>query len=393
MKIAHLADSHLGFRQFHRQTSSGLNQREADVANAFRSAIDGVIAERPDAVLIAGDIFHSVRPSNPSILFAYQQLARLRAELPDAPIVLIAGNHDTPRSSETGSILGLFAAIGIDVAADEARRLVYPALGLSVLAVPHVALMSPDRTLLRPDGPEPHQVMVLHGEVEGVFPADRSSAEYGGAVVQPLELANAGWSYVALGHYHVQHEVAPRVWYSGALEYVSPNPWGELADERERNVPGKGWLSVDLPSGKVTRHPVTLARRVLDLPYLEGRDLESAELGAAIAGRIGAIAGGLTGQIVRLVVRNVPRHIGRELDHAAIRAWKAEALHFQLDLRRPENTREIGMGAPGGGRQTLTEIVEEYLGRRLLPGTIDRQEFVRRGVALVQAVEQEALES
>jgi len=138
---------------------------------------------------------------------------------------------------------------------------------------------------------------------------------------------------------------------------------------------------------------VQQVRRVIDLPVVEGRELDSGALDAAIAARLKSVEGGIAGQIVRLVVRNVPRHIGRELDHAAIRAWKAEALHFQLDLRRPENYREIGMGAPGGGRQTLTDIVAEYLGRRLLPGTIDRDEFVRRGVALVQSVEQDALES
>ena len=64
MKISHLADLHLGFRQYHRQTSAGVNQREADVANAFRAAVDGVISARPDAVIIAGDLFQAVRGRN-----------------------------------------------------------------------------------------------------------------------------------------------------------------------------------------------------------------------------------------------------------------------------------------------------------------------------------------
>ena len=34
MKLAHLADLHLGFRQYDRQTARGGNQREADVAEA-----------------------------------------------------------------------------------------------------------------------------------------------------------------------------------------------------------------------------------------------------------------------------------------------------------------------------------------------------------------------
>jgi DNA repair exonuclease SbcCD nuclease subunit len=392
VKLAHLADLHLGFRQYHRQTSSGLNQREADVAIAFRTAIGDVIAERPDAVLLAGDIFHSVRPSNLSIVLAYEQLSRLRDALPSAPIVLIAGNHDSPRSTETGSILKLFDALNIDVATDDVRRFVYPALDLAVLAVPHNALTSPDRALLRPDDSAAQQVLLLHGEVEGVFPADRSAAEHGGAIVAPAELAGAGWNYVALGHYHVQHEVAPRVWYSGSLEYVSPNPWAELAAEREEGHAGKGWLLVSLPDGTVERREVASARKLLDLTPINAAGLEPAAIDAAIAARLETIEGGIESRIVRLSVRNVERHIARELDHTAIRKWKAEALHFQLDIRRPERNQEEGSGAPGG-RQTLPEIVEQFLRKRLLPGTIDRDEFVRRGVSLVQAVEQEALEA
>ena len=97
MRIAHLADAHLGFRQFQRLDPGGVNQREADVAAAFRRAVDAVIARGPDLVVIAGDLFHAVRPTNRSIIEAFTQLARLRRELPGAPVVLVAGNHDTPR--------------------------------------------------------------------------------------------------------------------------------------------------------------------------------------------------------------------------------------------------------------------------------------------------------
>ncbi|HTC24368.1 MAG TPA: metallophosphoesterase, partial [Gemmatimonadales bacterium] len=96
MKLAHIADPHLGARQYHRQTPSGINQREADVAHAFRTAIDDVIAARPDAVIVAGDLFHTVRPTNAAIVFAFAQFQRLREALPDAAMVLVAGNHDTP---------------------------------------------------------------------------------------------------------------------------------------------------------------------------------------------------------------------------------------------------------------------------------------------------------
>ena len=387
MKIAHIADPHLGVRQYHRQTSGGINQREADIALAFRLAIDGVIEARPAAVLLAGDLFHSVRPTNAAIIFAFRQFQRLREALPDAPIVIIAGNHDTPRSAETGSILRLFDDLGIDVATEEPRRLSYPALGLSVLAVPHAALVA-ERPELRPEGDEPFQVLMLHGEVEGVFPFDRTSVEYGGALLSPRELTSGGWSYVALGHYHVQHEVAPRIWYSGALEYVSPNIWGELADEAEHGLTGKGWLLADLAAGTVERRPVAGARRVLDLEPIAGEGRTAADLDALIEERLAEVPGGIADQIVRLRVLDVPRHVARELDHTALRARRAEALHLNVDIRRPVATRMVGVGAPGR-RQTLPDMVREFLERRPLPANVERAAFVRTGVELIDTVERD----
>ncbi len=388
MRLAHLADPHLGVRQYHRQTPSGINQREADAARAFRLAVDGVIAARPDAVVVAGDLFHSVRPTNSAIVFAFKQFQRLREALPQAPIVLVAGNHDTPRSAETGSILRLFEELGVDVAVDETRRLEYPALDLSVLAVPHQALVSGERASLRPEGAARHRVMVLHGEIEGVLPTERHTVEYGGALVGLRELGIEEWSYVALGHYHVQHEVAPNTWYSGSLEYVGTNLWGELADEAEQGIRGKGWLLADLEDGSVTREPVPAARPIIDLEPVRGEGLSADVLNQLIEERLRAIPGGVADRIVRLRVYDVPRHVARELDHSAIRAYKSEALHLNLDIRRPEIHRVVGVGAPGK-RQTLPELVREYLRGRPLPAELDREEFVRLGEELMDSVERD----
>ena len=394
MRIAHLADLHLGFRQYHRLNPNGINQREADVANAFRSAVDGILLAQPDAVIVAGDLFHAVRPTNQAIVFAFKQFQRLREGLPKAPIIIIAGNHDTPRSSETGSILKLFEELGIDVAADKERRFVYPELQLSVLAVPHEAFFAGDRPELRPAGDEIFQVLVLHGEVEGIFPADRSSAEYGGAQIHERDLAGGDWTYVALGHYHVQTRVRDRVWYSGSLEYVSTNPWGELAEEKAAGrsggrAVGKAWLLADLRTGKVESKPINLARRIFDLPAVDADGLAPKEIDKLIADRANAVTGGLDDQVARLVVRNIPRHIARDLDHAALRALKARALHFQLDLRRPEGAeREAGNAAPGT-RRTLPELVTDFLGRRPLPAELDRETFVATGRGAIERAERE----
>lgn len=391
MKIAHLADAHLGFRQYHRQTPHGINQREADVAQAFRRAMDGIVAARPDAVLIAGDLFHSVRPTNPAILFAFNQLQRLRQALPEAPVILVAGNHDTPRSTETGTILRLFETLGVDVAWDEPRRFSYPKLDLAVLAVPHQAVPL-SRPALMPEGKERRQVLLIHGRHENLPYADRGMPEAAGALLSDQDLKRGAWSYVALGHYHVRMEVMPGAWYSGSLDYVSTNPWGELKDEAIRRVPGKGWLLVDLDQGKPVApkfQPVPGERRVIDLDPLQCAGMSAEEIDRLIQEACEGAPGGIEDQIVRLVAYNVPRHIGRELDHTAIRALKARALHFHLDLRRPDYQREVGLG-PTGKRQTLPELVTSFLSRRPLPANLDRDAFVRLGLEVLAEAQGQA---
>lgn len=389
MRLAHLADPHLGFRQYHRLTARGQNQRESDVAQAFSRAIDGVIAQAPDAVVVAGDIFHAVRPTNAAILHAVREFTRLQRELPRVPVIVIAGNHDTPRSSDTVSIFGLLHEIGVYVAHDRARRFDFQALDLAVLAVPHQALFEQPRPALEPSGDERYQVLVLHGETPGLFGDDRTLAEPGGAYLTTADLTGGAWSYVALGHYHVQHEVQSRVWYSGALDYVSPNSWGELREERHHLTPGKGWLLVDLDTGVVTPQPIVPPRRVIDLPWLDAAGLAAGELDRLMAEAIAVAPGGIDDAVVRLVVRNVPRAVAREVDHAAIRSWKTQALHLHLDLRRPTDApHRSGSGAPGG-RQTLAELVTDYLGDRRLPPGMDRGQFVAEGQAFLESVEHE----
>ncbi len=381
MKLAHLADLHLGFRQYDRQTPRGGNQREADVADAFRRAVDDLLEQRPDLIVFAGDIFHSVRPTNPAILFLFQQVHRLRTGLPDAPIVMIAGEHDTPRSVETGTILRLYEALGVEVVVDEARRLTFSQLDCSVLAAPHQAMAQPERPALRPQPGTTINVLLLHGQLPGLGDK-RGTAEYGGALVDQHDLAPAQWDYVALGHYHVAQQVAANAWYAGSMDYVTPNPWGQLQDEEEQGRRGKGYLLVELPGSRVTFRPVAPVRRHVELPPIEGKGLTPKELDERIAAAVAAAKPAIDGQIVRQLVFDVSRATARDLDHTAIRAYKARALHFQLDLRRPEVQRVEASGAPGR-RQTLPETVQEFLERRLLDADLDRAAFVRLGVEYV----------
>ena len=391
MKLAHLADLHLGFRQFDRLTPKGTNQREADIAEAFRRAVDDMLEQKPDLIVLAGDLFHSVRPTNAAILFFFRELHRLRTGLPAAPVVAIAGEHDTPRSTETGTILRLYEALGVEMAIEEARRIMLPKLDCAVLAVPQQALARADRPALRPEPGGPTiNILLTHG-VYGGLGEERGTMEYGGAALSRELLAPEKWDYIALGHYHTAQSVAANAWYSGSLEYLPPNPWGQLQDEAAQKVStkgkkersGKGYLLVELPGARVTFRPIAPARRHLDLPPIQGAGLNAKELDAQIAERVAAAK--LDDQIVRLLVWDVDRATARDLDHAAIRTYKARALNFQLDVRRPEAQRMPSTAAPGARRQTLPETVREFLGRRPLDAELNRETFVKLGVEYLES--------
>lgn len=386
MRLLHLSDLHLGFRQFQRTTPTGINQREWDVAQSFTRAIDRIIELRPDILLIAGDVFHTVRPTNPAILHAFAQFSRLTRELPDAIVVIVAGNHDMPRSSETLCILRLFAPLGIHVVDSEPRRLSFPDKNLSILAVPDLPRGS---VALEPDPAARFNLLVMHAEIEGAVPSLPADSDRATRQIPVAELLNPTWDYVALGHVHVYMKIGPNAFYSGSLDYTSPNVWPEVEEQRAQKLPGKGMIERDLESGKQTFHPLRVTRDFVDLPPIAGRGFSAADLDKAIAGAVARAPGGIEGKVVRLIVRDVPRHIVRELDYTALREYRRSALHFDVDARRPEVVRNAVSGGPGR-RPTLAEMLRESLRNRVLASDIDRDHLVELGAHYLREAEQVA---
>ncbi len=385
MRIVHLSDLHLGFRQFQRVTPGGINQREADVARAFANAVDKIIAIRPDVVCIAGDVFHTVRPTNPAILHAFTQFSRLTQELPETAVIMVAGNHDLPRSSETVCMLRLFSQLrGVSVADTALHRFRFPERSLSVLAVPE---LTNQPVAYDPDPSAKYNVLLAHAEVEGIHPEDERADEHTSLKLPPAVVASQEWPYIALGHYHVYRRVGPNAYYSGALEYASSSFWTELATQRREKLPGKGLIERDLDSGKQTFHPLPTVREFVDLPLLKAKGLSAAELDVAIGASVDRIVGGVDGKVVRLVVSDVPRHIVRELDHKALRDLQRRALHFQLDTRRPELIPSEGSGAPGR-RPSLADTLRESLRGRELSPDIDRERLIELGMRYLADAEQ-----
>lgn len=356
MKISHFSDTHLGFRRYVRVTPTGQNQRESDVAAAFDRTISATIAERPDVVLVAGDVFHSPRPSNSAILAAYTGFKRLREALPDAVVVVAAGNHDVPRTRESACALQLLAGLGVHVADREARRI---RIGcppvLSVLAVPEcVAHCTP----LEPDDAEVN-LLCIHGEVAGVVPY--ASAE----TIDAEGLAHPAWDYIALGHYHMATEVGPRAWYAGANEYTSSNPWEEIGHPRGIMV-----YDVETPDVPPRLVPIEGQRRHLDLGTLDAMGLSAADVDARLAERIDGAD--IEGAAVRLVVVGTSREVRQDMDQKRIRGWRLDALSLVLDWR-PGTASRLVAPVVRAKQATLEELmVQKIASMQILSGT-DRE--------------------
>jgi DNA repair exonuclease SbcCD nuclease subunit len=355
------------------------------VAQSFTRAVDKVIALAPEVVLIAGDVFHQVRPTNTAILHAYIQLSRLRQALPDTEVVMVAGNHDTPRSADTGSILRLFATLGLHVVDGEAQALEFPALDLSVLAV---ADNQHARPKLVPPGTHRWNVLLLHGEVEGMLGPFSAAHETTAQEIAQDDLYPAQWDYIALGHYHVYRRIAPNQFYSGSLDYTSTNTWGERVEEALAGVPGKGIIEHDLATGRHTFHHLPPQREFVDLPAVSARGLTTEEVNERILDVVESLPGGIDDKVVRLVVKDLPRHVTRQLDHRQLREFRRRALHFHLDTRRPELIRRVdGQGAPGR-RPSLADFVRDKLRERLVASDVDRDALVELGLRYLKDAEE-----
>lgn len=143
MKIIHTSDWHLG-QEFY--TYDRTEEHEA-----FLSQLRDIAAtERPDALVVCGDIYHTATPSNSVMRFFTDWLDRIRQACPQMQIIVTAGNHDS--SSRLEITRSLWAHLGVTVIGrierkDEAPdidRLIVPVTGEDgrkcgyVIALPHI---------------------------------------------------------------------------------------------------------------------------------------------------------------------------------------------------------------------------------------------------------------
>jgi len=367
MRIAHIADPHLGYRAYNRITSQGINRREADVFRAFQSALAKVAEIQPDLIVIAGDMFHVVRPSNLTIQHTFREFISLRSKT-DAPVVIIGGNHDSPRSADTGCILDLLANVpGVHVAHGEYVQVPLRNLDTSVFCLCHRALPQVSSLKIEPDPSSKRNALLVHGTVEGVVRHAYDLYE-----LSRSQVISDAWDYIAFGHYHCFAELAPNAYYAGSLEYTSTSIWSETAVE-------KGFIEYDLDDRKLVSFHKIDTRDVIDLRPIDANDVTAADLNTMMQNRIGGIAGGHADKIVRLVIENLSRSVQQDLDFAFVRAVRAEALHFELQLRPPSRSNRTGEARESGASKSIEEEWDEFARAYEAPKEVDRERLVALG--------------
>ena len=106
MRFLHTADWHLG-RLFHARS---LIEDQSHVLDQFVALVRDL---RPDAVLIAGDVYDRAVPPPEAVALLDDVLARIVVDA-GVPVVMIAGNHDSAQRLGFGA--RLLAARGLHVA-------------------------------------------------------------------------------------------------------------------------------------------------------------------------------------------------------------------------------------------------------------------------------------
>lgn len=288
MRFIHTADWHLG-RLFHARS---LLEDQAHLLDQF---VAQVHALRPDAVLIAGDVYDRAVPPPEAVALLDDVLARIVIDA-GVPVVMIAGNHDSAQRLEFGA--RLMSAQGLHVAgrtsaqascvtlhdADGEVRIyalpyaepavVRDALGAELPG--HEAALAAQLDAIRVQHPPGvRAVVVAHAFVVGgaASESERPLSVGGSGAVGAAVFD--GFDLVALGHLHRPQTLGERVHYAGSLLKYSLSEAGHEKSVSLIELDGDGGVRIA---------PVSL-RPLRNLRQIEGELAALLEAGAADANR------------------------------------------------------------------------------------------------------------
>jgi len=262
MKLIHIADTHLGRASFNKTTEDGSNLRETLIYQNFQDAIQKIINEKPDVLVHAGDLFDTVKPKTKAYTTALECLDWLQEA--GIPLVMIAGNHDMPKTAHTVCPLEVIARSNMVHAAFSFRYQRVEIGDTMFHLVPNMLHAEDYRTAIaevQPSGVH-NNVLVTHGLASTI--RDKRLSTVAEFELTP-DILLESFDYIALGHYHGMMQVGPRAWYSGSIEHLT---YGEIKDM-------KGSLLVDPGRQEVQPFPlVSTLMEDLGTIIMDGRSMD-----------------------------------------------------------------------------------------------------------------------
>ncbi|MBI3979574.1 MAG: DNA repair exonuclease [Chloroflexi bacterium] len=240
-RLLHVADIHLD-KPFGWLGSKGGEQR-TQLKQTFRALVDLALAERVDAVLVAGDLFDSNWPSQDTIDLVRAQLRRLTV-----PVFILPGTHDCLDEGSIYRKVDIAGSDGSHIHVFDGRQRAFDldALDLTVHGranLTKTSVTSPLEGITRNPATR-FNVAMAHGSL--VMPGTENDFP-----ISPSDLSAAAMDYVALGHWH-RYQECPTP--TGKACYCGPP---ELLADGEHGFA----LLVDLAHAGVTLEQRAIGRR------------------------------------------------------------------------------------------------------------------------------------
>ncbi len=351
MKFAHIGDTHIGASNFK------LEERKLDFYRAFENAIDNCIKERVDLVIQTGDLFDVGRPSVRDIIFALENLARLKEAR--IPFVTVPGSHDVYMNETPISILerlNLLINIGSErYFKQEEDCVVHKG---EILGNYFIAGMPGYRSNVKkryeslkinmPAGK--FSIFVFHHITTNVTGTELFSDI-------PVSLLPPGFNYYAGGHWHGKHEgmldESP-ILYAGSIEHTD-------SAEMEKN-PDKGMYIVDVIDRRPKYRWMPFVTRNIMTKIVEFRELSPSEAMTKIIAEIPRVE---SGSILLLKLKgNLSIGLRGEINRQRIEAIAKERGFLHCKIFLGDVTDQNGIEYQDTKDKTLEEIESEYLKKK-----------------------------
>ena len=213
MIFSHIADTHLGFVQYHSE------ERENDVYTAFDEAIDTSIKDHVDFIILAGDIFHVPNPSGKAIVVLANALKRLKKNNIESFFIL--GDHDMSRIRAT-PVHWVYHNLDFSKYIGDGKPIIYKDVliaGFDKRRKSEIESFENDFAQIDADAKkhQGHKILVLH---QGITEINKFAGE-----LNSTDLPR-NFTYYAMGHLHEQdlrqfsHLGGPLA-YPGSIELTS----------------------------------------------------------------------------------------------------------------------------------------------------------------------------